>query len=74
MYIPWMRYPRTTQERRVNGKSNILEIDEYHIKIRAKRNFRNLPNSYDDLWIYYEKSWKKKRRTQYKVKELLGWM
>ena len=53
----YLRYPKTTQERRVNGKRGKWN--------RAKRNARNLPSAWDDLWVHREKSWKKKRKTQY---------
>jgi hypothetical protein len=55
----WYRHPRTTQERRASFA--------YKGYIRPSRNFRNLPNTYDDLVICHQKSWKKKRKTQYYV-------
>lgn len=63
-----MRHPRTTQERRANGKRDILYFDDFRVHIRARRNFSNLPNSRDDIirGDYSCKSWKKHRKTQYK--------
>lgn len=61
-----LRHMKTTQERRANGKRHFLEIDDYKIKIRPKRNATNLPEAWDDYWIDVPKSWKKHRRTQYK--------
>lgn len=66
-----MRHPRTTQERRVNGKRGVLRFDEYHVHIRGKRSMPNLPEAWDDVVIngYYSQhtSWKKLRRTQYRI-------
>ena len=60
MYKPYWRHPRTTQERRATGKRNKWG--------RAKRNFVNLPTVRDDISVHYEKSWKSKRKTQYRPK------
>jgi hypothetical protein len=57
MYKHALRHPRTTQERRATGKRNKWG--------RAKRNFVNLPNAWDDFWVKRQRSWKKKRKTQY---------
>jgi len=76
-----LRHPKTTQERRINGKRNVLDFDEYKIYIRPSRNSSRLPNAYDDLWIrdaiwidylfdgkiFHYVSWKKKRKTQYRT-------
>lgn len=53
----WHRLPRTTQERRVTGKRNKWG--------RARRNARNLPDSYDDRPTCVQKTWKVKRKKQY---------
>ena len=61
------RHPRTTQERRVSN-------DKFDLLVRAKR--RNLPNSYSDIArssYYTRKSWKSKRKTQYKVGPKFVW-
>jgi hypothetical protein len=56
----YFRHPRTTQERRKYDK-------QYG---RKRRSPRNLPNTYDDLIRRDrdDKSWKRHRRTQYKMK------
>lgn len=54
----FMRYPRTTQERKAN-------LDKYDTMIRGKR--RNLPTAYDDIFVRPQKSWKSTgRRKQYR--------
>jgi hypothetical protein len=53
------RCPRTTQERRINGKRS-----EYG---RAKRNQSNLVNAYYDKPTCVQKTWKVKRKHQYRV-------
>lgn len=50
------RQPRTTQERRRNIRDREFT--------RGKR--RNIPNAWDDISIRRQKSWKKKRNTQYR--------
>lgn len=60
------RHPKTTQERRVNGKRNLLFVDDYTIKLRAKRNYSRLPSNRDDIWFKSSRNWKRHRRTQYK--------
>jgi len=54
-----MRRPRTTQERRENGKRSQFA--------RPKRSSCNLPNAWDDKNIVSQRSWKKRRRSQYRV-------
>lgn len=54
-YKPWMRHPRTTAERRANQEG----------WERPRRRPHLLPNTYDDLWVRSNKSWKNKRKTQY---------
>jgi len=61
-----LRRMKTTQERRANGKRCFLHIDDYKVKIRPKRNMSNLPEAWDDYWIYVPKCWKNHRKTQYK--------
>ena len=71
----WLRIPRTTQERRANGKrSNYINVDGYKIKTRARRSQCNLPCHWDDLIRKDEddRTWKRHRRTQYKVVEWVG--
>lgn len=62
------RAPRTTQERRANGRRDILRIDGYEIRLRGKRSMPILPDTYDDLMRsdWHHHSWKRHRLTQYK--------
>ena len=55
-YKPWMRYPRTTAEKRANQNG----------WCRGKRMPNSLPDAYEDIWLYAQKGWKKKgRKKQY---------
>lgn len=45
----WLRSPRTTQERRINGKRSQIAVDGYEVKIRAKRSQASLPEAWDDI-------------------------
>jgi len=63
-YWRYWRIIRTTQERRYSVS------EEHKPYVRGRRNFANLPNSYDDLHFCREKSWKarnKKARSQWAV-------
>jgi hypothetical protein len=62
------RRPKTTQERRENGKRNFIIWDEYKVSIRASRNMSNLVESRDDVMIgtFNHRCWKQFRKTQYK--------
>jgi adenine specific DNA methylase Mod len=51
------RRPRTTQERRANQERDY---------VRGKRLPKGLPNSWDDYHSCYQKTWKVKRKTQYR--------
>ena len=65
----WLRRPRTTQERRANGKrSNFIDFDGYLVKTRPCRNMANLVCHWDDIIRRDEddRTWKRHRRTQYK--------
>jgi hypothetical protein len=66
------RRPRTTQERRVNGKRNSIDFDGYKVKVRASRNMSNLVEAWDDVnrSSCYDRSWKKFRKEQYKPKDV----
>lgn len=81
-FVPWIcgcRHPRTTQERRITGKRNVIRQDGYEVYIRPARSAANLPTSYDDIWVreHWEGSdgrgpfvcWKRKRRHQWRVVE-----
>jgi hypothetical protein len=58
-YKHYYRAPKTTQERRMSYAHGEF--------VRAKRRASNLPNTYDDINIDYQKSWKKKRAKQYRI-------
>ena len=66
------RRPRTTQERRVNGKRDYLDYDEYRVHTRASRNFANLVESRDDVYrvAVRDRSWKRYREHQWKPVDL----
>lgn len=49
----FLRHPRTQQEIKAN-------LDKHDTKVRGRR--RNLPTSYDDLFVHHQKSWKYLRR------------
>ena len=53
-YKPYYRHPKTTQERRAHQGW----------RVRAKRT--NLPTVYDDICVHHEKSWKSRRKKQYR--------
>lgn len=66
------RRPKTTQERRIAYAHDYDDdLKFYGVKVRAKRNFRNLPDVYDDLVRSNEsqKNWKRYRKIQYKTKQ-----
>lgn len=69
----WWRHPKTTAERREAAYVRYdEELKEYDIRPRAKRNFCNLPNLWDDFrrTNVNSKSWKnQKRKHQWKEKE-----
>lgn len=65
------RRPKTTQERRANGKRNFIYWGEYKVSLRASRNTSNLVEAWDDVnrsCINHD-CWKQYRKTQYKVIE-----
>lgn len=65
----YYRAPKTTQERRLVGRRDLLHIDEYVVRIRPSRNWTNLPNTYDDISRsdIGDRSWKRHRLTQYRT-------
>lgn len=69
--MAYHRRPRTTQERRENGKRNVLYFDDYEVKIRASRNMSNLVEAWDDIGRsdMSHRTWKRYRKTQYKIDE-----
>ena len=68
----WYRHPKTTQERRINGKRNIINYDDYEVNVRPSRNFANLVEYRDDIpkTNHYDRSWKRYRKTQYKPRDV----
>lgn len=56
----YYRGVKTTNERRAWYNEDCKGL------VRGRRNPRNLPNAYDDYPISYERSWKRKRKTQYR--------
>lgn len=60
------RNPKTTQEKRANSGS---EMDDAEPRVRPKRNRKNLPSTYDDLPKNDDRSWKRHRKAQFKLKE-----
>lgn len=61
----FMRHPRTQQERRANQERN-------NPLVRGGR--KNLPTSYDDIWVRSQKSWKYLgRKQQYREETNYGW-
>lgn len=58
----YFKHPKTLQEMKYS-----MIMDECEPKPRAKRNHKNLPNSYDDIpHSDYTRNWKKYRKTQWK--------
>jgi hypothetical protein len=60
----WLRHPHTTQERRMNGH----RCSNQEIPIRAKRGGAVLVEVWDDIVTGSQRSWKKHRKTQYKLR------
>jgi hypothetical protein len=63
------RHPHTTNERRANLKvlgnaEAVNELTPY--RIRSKRSANRLPDAYDDMFIRYQRTWKRRRQTQRK--------
>lgn len=74
-YLPYFRHPKTFAERR---EADALLYDEdcrfHNIKARGRRNVRNLPSNWDDIYAgnhHAKKSWKhySRRRKQWKIDE-----
>ena len=74
------RNPRTQQERRFNASHDYRRIEievggEVHavrIRIRGKRSTRMLPEAWHDLPRGRQRSWKKHRKMQYRVRPVGG--
>jgi hypothetical protein len=65
---PMLRYPHTQQERRMSFAAPCYPENVPHSEIRgrARRNACQLPTSYEDIFINYQKCWKLFRKTKYK--------
>ena len=57
----WMRHPKTTQEKKANERDADF--------VRAKRAYKNLVDTWDDIWTHNRDSWKsrKKKKKQYRI-------
>lgn len=60
----YYRHPRTTQELRAQQMGSDWEDEYGKIPLRLRRD--NLPDTYDDIGIRRQKTWKKTRKTQYR--------
>ena len=71
-YSKYLRYPRTTQERRANGRKSYMEEDDYVVRFRPSRSESRLPNAWDDNYINgvgrKHHCWKHLRKTKYHPK------
>lgn len=64
----YYRNPKTLNEIKGNAENIAYEVKkEYGISLKGRK--RNLPSSWDDIYRNDLRSWKKTRKTQYKVKE-----
>jgi len=64
----WYRSPRTTPEIKANQDHRYTydeDLDVYFPLYRGGRSQKNMPNSYDDIQVCRQKTWKKKRKTKY---------
>jgi hypothetical protein len=65
----YMRTPKTKQERsEVSLFESYEELKDLNIRIRGRR--KHLPTNWDDMIRadYYDRNWKRHRKTQYKQK------
>lgn len=61
--MSWLRYPRTTQERR----RWYADINEVPLRrARCPRNNRNLPSSWADIVRHTQRCWKEQRRLKWR--------
>lgn len=61
----WMRYMRTTQERRR------WFADAADVSLRRSRSPISLPTAWDDFWRRAQRSWKEQRRTKWwRIKQM----
>jgi hypothetical protein len=59
------RHPRTTNERRANCATTtikvVIENQGVTFKVRPTRSSHRLPTTYDDIFLQYQRNWKKYR-------------
>lgn len=68
-YRNYFRHMRTTSERRISAISECdEELLEYGVRIRGRRNHKNLPNAWDDEYRrdINTRNWKKYRKHQWR--------
>ena len=73
----YWRNPRTQQERRVNSSHEHRRIEielggdtyDIRIRIRGRRGLKMLVEAWHDLPRGIQRTWKKYRRTQYRLKD-----
>ena len=53
---------------RVHNEMVANDDPEYSVYVRPRRRKKHLPDSWDDVFIRHQKTWKVKRRTQYRPK------
>ena len=59
-YGRYFRHPHTTPERR------IASAPENKLYTRGRRQVCHLPNTWDDIYTNFQRSWKKFRKTHYR--------
>lgn len=67
------RNPRTRQERAVDARlyrelAEIRAFGPFVSRLRGGKRGHGLPTSYDDVFIRTQRSWKRTRKTQYRVR------
>lgn len=67
-------YHRSPKSKQEKARAAGSEVEEEEPTVRAKRNAKNLPDSFDDKNPGRQRSWKKHRKTQYKVKEQFSFL
>jgi hypothetical protein len=70
------RHPRTANEHRASFAASknreLVGNPDLAYTVRKKRSVYRLPDHYDDVWIQYQRSWKKHRRTHWKKLERIN--
>lgn len=62
--MKFYRNPKSTPEKRAVSDPTLKDFD---IKVRPKRNVRNLPDAWNDIAAFRCRSWKRHRKAQYKA-------